>query len=493
MKKIISLLAILLVTSLMLSVFTAQTYSTLSQPPTLQWDRTYGGTAYDHAFSVIQTSEGGYAIAGETDSFGTNRDALLVKTDAAGTLQWNKTYGGGGVDTVYSLIQTLDGGYAMVGFTQSYGAGDNNYWLVKTDARGNMQWNKTYGGMGHDSPRCLVQTNDGGYAFVGYTYSFGAGSDDFWLVKTDKNGTLEWNQTYGGGSDDFAYSMVQTVDGGYALAGVTRSFGAGQGDFWLVKTDGLGNEQWNKTYGGTQEDWPLCITKTRNGGYAIAGCTLSFGAGGSDMWLVKVDSSGNTIWNQTYGGQNDEEAWSVVEKSDGGYAIAGQTKSFGAGNSDFWLVLADAQGHMEWNGTYGGSGLDVACSIVQTNDGGYTLAGGTESFGAGARDFWLVKLGRAISWEHIFKDPCTGTILKISTDDKYFQFIAPSKDFGIKYDYNMRVCGNIITICYKDQEFSITAIALNCYYCVAFAKDLKTGKTYLLVDLQCMRVVRYNI
>jgi predicted secreted protein len=393
MRKILSILTATLLLICILQL-TWTTRVSAFGPPTLEWQKTYGGAEYDSAFSVVQTNDGGYAIAGETDSFGAgSRDSWLVKTDAIGNAQWNKTYGGTGIDTVYSLIQTLDGGYAMVGFTQSFGAGGNDFWLVKTDAEGNMQWSKTYGGWGHESARCIVQTSDGGYAFVGYTYSFGAGSDDFWLVKTDENGTVQWSQTYGGASDDFAYSMVQTVDGGYAIVGGTRSFGAGQSDFWLVKTDALGNEQWNRTYGGTGEDWPLSVIKTNDGGYAIAGSTLSFGAGGADMWLVKVDSSGSMEWNQTYGGANDEEAWSVVETTCGGYVIAGQTSSLGAGSFDFWLVWTDADGNMEFNRTYGGANDDMACSMVQTSDGGYAVAGFTESFGtAGSRDFWLIKL-----------------------------------------------------------------------------------------------------
>jgi hypothetical protein len=207
---------------------------------------------------------------------------------------WSQTYGGTGDDEAYSVIQTSDGGYALAGYTDSYGAYSFQYdfWLVKTDASGNAQWNRTYGGTGNDQAYALVQTSDGGYALAGRTNSFGAGQYDFWLVKTDYAGNMQWNKTYGGTSYDYAYSVVQTSDGGYALAGHTRSFGAGSTDFWLVKTDASGNAQWNKTYGGTEFDAAYALVETGDGGYALAGITLSYGASNSDFWLVKTDENG---------------------------------------------------------------------------------------------------------------------------------------------------------------------------------------------------------
>ncbi len=203
-------------------------------------------------------------------------------------------FGGISVEEAYALVQTADGGYAIAGYTYSYGAGSADFWLVKTDANGNAQWNKTYGGTGNDRAYALVQTVDGGCALAGYTDSFGAGSSDFWLVKTDAAGNLQWNKTYGGTSDDEAYALVQTVDGGYTLAGYTRSYGASSNDFWLVKTDAFGNVQWNKTYGGTSDDEARALVETVDGGCALAGWTSSFGAGSYDFWLVKTDPNGNS-------------------------------------------------------------------------------------------------------------------------------------------------------------------------------------------------------
>jgi predicted secreted protein len=313
------------------------------------WSQTYGGTNYERALSVVATGDGGYALAGYTNSFGAgSNDFWLVKTDSAGNMLWNKTYGGTGDDEAYSLVQTGDGGYALAGYTNSFGAGGYDFWLVKTDATGNMQWNKTYGGTGDDEGGFLVQTADGGYALTGLTTSFGAGIADFWLVKTNASGNMQWNKTYGGTGADDPSMLVQTGDGGYALIGITNSFGAGGWDFWLVKTNATGNMQWNKTYGGTGDEVANCLVQTADGGYALTGLTTSFGAGIADFWLVKTDASGNMQWNKTYGGTGDDEAYSLIQTRDGGYALAGYTNSFGAGGYDFWLVKTDVESGLAW-------------------------------------------------------------------------------------------------------------------------------------------------
>jgi len=402
-KMITGTILILLLISILTSTFNAQLPKTeairgkteaigpLSLAAT-DWNKTYGGTNRDQAHALVQTSDGGYAIAGNTLSFGAGYwDSWLVKTDSAGNAQWNKTYGGTSEDWADALVQTSDGGYAIAGYTLSYG-GVADFWLVKTDASGNAQWNKTYGGTSEDWAHALVQTSDGGYAIAGDTHSFGAGGNDAWLVKTDTNGTVQWNKTYGGTGNDGAYALVQTADGGYAIAGLSDSFGAGNDDFWLVRVDAAGNMIWDQTYGGTSDDWAYALVQTGDGGYGLAGYTTSFGAGYSDFWLIKTDANGNEGWNQTYGGTSSDRAYALDETSDGGYALTGYTASFGAGGYDFWLVKVDAAGNMQWNNTYGGLSDDAAYALVQISGGGYALAGGTQSFGAGIDDFWLVKL-----------------------------------------------------------------------------------------------------
>ena len=219
----------------------------------------------------------------------------------------------------------------------------NDFWLVKTDSDGNVEWSQTYGEAGHDEARVLVATSDGGYAMTGPTNSYGAGSWDFWLVKTDMNGNMMWSQTYGGAKRDNSYAMIQTSDGGYAIAGSTKSFGAGGSDFWLVKTDAYGNMLLNRTYDRNLPERAESLIETSDGGYALAGVTYSSSAW-EDFWLVKTDQYGNMEWNQTYGGEYSDWAYSLIETSDGGYALCGYTRSFGAGEDDFWLVKTDEYG-----------------------------------------------------------------------------------------------------------------------------------------------------
>jgi hypothetical protein len=376
---------------ILLSLF-ALTLSIRSVAAASEWNQAYGQSGDDEVFSVVQTRDGGYALGGFTNSSGAGSyDFWLIKTDVNGTMLWNRTYGGTGDDEAYSVIQTADGGYALVGYTDSFGAGETNAWLVKTDANGNMVWNQTYGGRATNQATAVTQTSDGGYAIAGYTDSYGTGNYDFWLIKTDANGTMLWNQTYGGTGDDKGYSVIQTTDGGYALAGYTASYGAGMDDFWLVKTDASGNLKWNQTYGGAGDDGAYSVIQITDGGYALGGYTNSTGAGRYDFWLVKTDVNGTMLWSHTYGDTGDEFGSAVVQTSDGGYALAGPTDSYGAGDFDFWLVKTDSSGNMQWNKTYGGSGDDEPYSLIPTSDGGFALAGFTSSFGVGIYDGWLVK------------------------------------------------------------------------------------------------------
>jgi hypothetical protein len=354
-----------------------------------QWNKTYGGILDDYAFSVVQTIDGGFAIAGYTYSFGIGgTDFWLVKTDGDGNMEWNKTYGGVSDDFARSVVQTSDGGFAIAGYITNLSY-DSDFWLVKTDVNGDIEWNKTYGETKTEYGRSVVQTVDGGYVIAGQRGLPWTGASA-WLVKTDGDGNMEWNKTYPGDFDSGAFSVVQTSDGGFAIPGYTLTFW-GDSDFWLVKTDANGNTEWDRQYGGTNDESPQSVVQTSDGGYAIAGFTYSFGAGGTDFWLVKTDGDGNMEWNKTYGGTLDDYAGSVIQTTDGGYTLAGWTESFGAGSHDFWLVKTDGDGNMEWNKTYGGTQYDSAYSVVQTIDEGYAIAGYTRSFGVGAADFWLVK------------------------------------------------------------------------------------------------------
>ena len=391
------------------------------------WSKTYGGAGNDlGSGNIVQTSDGGYAIAGDTNSFGAGgQDAWLVKTDSVGNMQWNMTYGGANYDSGSDMIQTKDGGYAIGGYTNSSGAGDHDFWLVKANATGSMQWNMTYGGTGSDQGYVVIQTSDGGYAIIGLTNSFGAGGQDAWLVKTDSVGNMQWNMTYGGTGTETGNTMVQTIDGGYALAGRTNSLTAGAFDMLLIKIDATGNMQWNKTYGGIGNEYAYSMVQARDGGYAITGRTTSFGAGGEDAYLVKTDATGNMQWNKAFGGTALEYGLHVDQTSEGGFIICGLTTSFGAGTADAYVVKTDAVGNILWNKTYGGVRGEYAYDIIQTSDGGYAIGGQTTSFGLGipfVYDFWLIKTDVELGLAQIDSTANSVTLYRGATD-AYWNFV----------------------------------------------------------------------
>jgi len=363
--------------------------------PSPHFCKAIGGKNHYGGKSLIQTSDGDYAIAGTTKSFGAGGyDVYVVKLDANGNLQWTKTIGGPESEEGNSLIRTSDGGYAIAGYTESFGAGEDDVYVVKLDANGNLQWTKTIGGKKADMGTSLIQTSDGGYAIAGYTESFGAGEDDVYVVKLDANGNLQWTKTIGGKKADAGVSLIQTSDGGYAIAGYTKSFGAGEWDVYVVKLDANGNLQWTKTIGGKKEDAGRSLIQTSDGGYAIAGTTQSFGAGEWDVYVVKLDANGNLQWTKTIGGPESEIGQSLIQTSDGGFAIAGETYSFGAGGRDVYVIKLDANGNLQWTKTIGGENDDRGFSLIQTSDGVYVITGVTYSFGAGGADVYVVKLDR---------------------------------------------------------------------------------------------------
>ena len=357
-----------------------------------EWYKTFGGGETDIAECLIQTSDGGHLITGATWSYGAGFfDVWLIKTDEYGNELWNKTYGGMEEDGGHCVVETLDGSYIITGYTRSFGNGLEDVWLIKTDEYGNELWNKTYGGKNVEWGKCVMEVHDG-YIIVGTTYSYGTGEKDVWLIKTDEYGNEIWNKTFGGESAEYGNSIIKSDDGGYVIVGNTISYGAGFFDIYLLKTDEYGNEIWNKTFGGSDADRGEDVIQTKDGGYIIAGEATLHGAAWDDAILIKTDENGNMKWNKSYGGKNQDSGRSVIPTDDGGFLIGGTTASYGAGVFDARLIKTDEYGNEIWNKTFGGrEGEESADRVVQLDDGSYVFTGYTYSYGAGKGDIWLVK------------------------------------------------------------------------------------------------------
>ncbi|UCG43721.1 MAG: hypothetical protein JSU73_03645 [candidate division WOR-3 bacterium] len=360
------------------------------------FQRTYGGADPDYGYSLVQTADGGYVIVGQTHSFGAGAtDAYLVKTNASGDTMWTRTFGGSDYDEGSSVAQTADGGYIIAGNTQSFGAGDRDVWVIKTDGNGDSLWTRTLGGAGDEYGLAVGCTVDSGHIVAGYTNSFGAGGYDIWLIRTDASGDTLWTRTYGDTLWEFGRSVQETVDRGFIIAGYTYSLRTSDCNLHLVRTDSQGDTMWTRSYGGPSGDRAYSVLQTSDGGFITAGYTVSFGAGYDDVWLIKTDASGDTSWTRTYGGSDGDGGLSLSKTTDSGYVIAGYARSFGAGGKDLWLIKTDSAGVSEWARTFGGEGGEQGHSVQQTADGGYVIAGYTSSFGAGSYDIWLIKTDSA--------------------------------------------------------------------------------------------------
>ena len=359
--------------------------------PDSSWAHTFDGGEDEQCFAHIQTADGGFALAGLTFSFGAGgSDFWLVRTDESGDSLLSCTFGGEGDDYPESLLQLDDGGFVLAGRTASFGAGSMDFWLVRSNGEGDSLWSRTFGGRDGDACTSIIQTADGGFVLAGLTESFGAGSYDFWLIKTNPDGDSLWSRTFGGRENDVCRSIIQTADGGFVLAGLSESFGAGSYDIWLIKTNPDGDSLWSHTFGGRDDDRCYSLIQMADGGFALAGRTASFGVG-TDFWLVRTNENGDSLWSRSFGGENYETCASAIQTSDGGLAMAGITSSFGVGNADFWLMRTDASGDSLWSCTFIGGMQDYCNSLSRASDGGFVLAGYTNSFGAGSSDFYLVK------------------------------------------------------------------------------------------------------
>jgi hypothetical protein len=301
------------------------------------WTKTFGAADEEFGSSVQQTTDGGYILVGNTYLSGNSSDIWLIKTNATGNTLWTKTYGGVHSESGLDVEQTTDGGYILVGYTYVSG-NDYDIWLIKTNALGDTLWTKTFGGDYGDFGVSVEQTNDGGY-IVGGNLDYGNGVNaDIWLIKTDSNGDTLWTKIFGGAMTNDCSAVQQTSEGGYILIGNTNRSGSGLMNIWLIKTNALGDTLWTKTFGGSYTEYGKDVLQTAEGGYVLCGATNSYGAGNYDVWLIKTNAFGNVVWTKTFGGNSFEYGIAVNLTTDGGYVICGNTGSFGAGHNDVWLI-----------------------------------------------------------------------------------------------------------------------------------------------------------
>ncbi|MGB3946431.1 MAG: hypothetical protein WBM13_00480, partial [Bacteroidia bacterium] len=358
--------------------------------------RTFPASGMNGGLALDKTSDEGFIGTGQHGTSGAGScDIYVYKVDGCGNPEWFKTFGATGEDGGKDIKQCSDGGYIVTGLAH-LGFGDYDMTLLKLDNLGNLQWSKIYGAGAADYGLWVEETTDGGFIMTGFLNGIGFGGEDLALVKVDASGNTQWIKVYGGAGSEWGDYVQQTPDGGYLAIGYTTSFGAGGMDIYMIKVDASGALQWTKTYGGAAADgnsqWGISGQITHDNGIIICANTLSFGSGSHDIMLIKTDATGNLIWSKTYGGVADEQPRSCVQTSDKGFALFGYTTSFGAGDLDSYLVKTDSMGNLQWSKTYGGTAYDKGSMAVQTPDGGYALSVVTASFGADYFDPLFLKV-----------------------------------------------------------------------------------------------------
>jgi len=447
----------------------------LSAQPTIEWQKSFGGSYYDEARRSHQTTDGGYVMTGVTisfdgDVFGNHggRDFWVIKVSSTGILEWKKTYGGSDNDSAYDIQQTADGGYIVCGFTDSSDWGISNFhgirdaWVVKLSPSGVVEWQKCYGGSLYDHAYSIIQTTDGNYVFAGYAQSQdgdvtgGKGDYDVWVVKIDATGNILWQKTYGGTEEEWASHIIQTNDGGFILAGRTDSNGGditqyfGSEDLLVLKLDADGNLEWQRNYGGNGSEVASEIWQTQDGGYitigyigtSTTGQVTGHHGGVYDAWVARLNATGDLLWQRAVGGSGLDYGRSIFPTIDGGFVVAGETGSIDGdmigndGGGDIFLIKLNDSGVIQWQKTMGGSQAEFGRCVRQTADAGFIVAGsswssnGDASSNKGSYDFWIIKLSPETTTAteqstqnlEVFPNPSTGIVtLQIPTEETLLQ------------------------------------------------------------------------
>ncbi len=504
----------------------------------VQWDETIGGSIGEQFSTALPTSDGGYLLAGSSssnksadkseDSKG-EADYWIVKVDRFGKKIWDKTIGGSGEDQLSNVIAISEGVYLLFGTSNSDASGDKSedskggtdYWIVKLDQKGNIYWNKTFGGSGIDKADRIISTADGGYLLAGSSsYDISEdksedsnGESDYWIVKIDQNGNKLWDKTFGGNDDDRLSTALSTSDGGYLLGGTSNSDASGDKsedrrcnqyamcsyDYWIIKLDGQGNKIWDKTIGGEDSDRLKSTISTSDGGYLLAGNSNSNASGDKsedrkagcnryldcydDYWIIKIDGQGNKIWDKTFGGIGDDQLNTALSTNDGGYLLAGSSTSNISADksednkepcyyygdeeyfcpSDFWIVKIDEEGNNIWDKTIGGSLEDFLSDAVVTADGGFLLAGTSNSNASGDKcedckggftiygecdnDYWVVKVATVDSSIQVQSlsliDATNGSVLQPLQDGDTINLALASLKLSVGAAFDINKVGSV--------------------------------------------------
>lgn len=425
-----------------LSIFS--TLSTTAQAPVKQWDKTFGGKRDEELKVIFQLADDSFVYGGSTKSNDNNKggyDFIVSKLNQQGALQWQRSFGGDKEDILTSMLPLADGGFIIAGSSASGKGpvksqnswGETDYWVLRVNKKGEILWDKRYGGTSIDNLTSIDLTSDGGFILGGYSWSddngnisdTGRGKSDYWILKINANGDKLWDKRFGGVDFDELYKVKEAIDGGFILAGYSyygisgdkTQEGQGNCDYWVVKTDGSGNKLWDKRFGGLDYEHLYDMNEASTGDIYLGGDSRSKASGDKsqntrgkyDFWLVKMNSNGTKIWDRRFGGKEFDVPTSLQIASDGAVLIGGESAS-GAdgdksqpskGESDYWLLKIDAAGDKLWDASFGGSGNDYLQSFQETSDGGYILGGISRSNISGDKsqkskggyDFWIVKTG----------------------------------------------------------------------------------------------------
>lgn len=463
------------ITFLVLLYFTSYSYS---QAPTIQWQALIGAAFLDEASCIKQTSDGGYILAGWSNSNNGivtgnhgSFDCWIVKLSSTGLLEWQKSYGGTSADKANSIIQTNDGGYILTGFANSNNGdvignhGSYDFWVIKLTSTGIIEWQKTLGGSSLDQAYSIIQTSDGGYVVAGTALSVDGdvtsnhGSHDYWIVKLSLNGIIEWQKSLGGTNSDNGISIIESSNGGYIVAGYSNSndgnVTGNHGDFdcWVVKLTVSGIIEWQKSYGGTGNDRARCIYQTADNGYIFCGYTesnngdVSGNHGSSDFWIIKITAIGNIEWQKTIGGTAVDNSYGIIQTSVGEYVVVGYSQSNNGdvlvnyGSSDALIVKISAIGEIMWQKTIGGTDIELLRSIIKTTGGEYVVAGysysnnGNITGNNGGSDYLVAKLNPELLSNNSFTENISLSIYPNPTKENItlqLNYFSPNQEITIK-------------------------------------------------------------